>query len=193
ASFLEGAPGIDLQVRVGNTALIERALIDCEIDIGLVEGPVHDERIETIHWRDDPMCLAASPHNPLAGRGRLSPALLEKQTWLMRETGSGTREVAERFLDSHGIEPQRTIEIWSNEGIARAIAADLGIALLPSCVVRELQETGMVTTLRFASAARALRPLYRLELRERPASPLLHRFREALALPRLSHLATPKR
>src|SRR5690606_28380343 len=176
ASFLEGAPRIDLQVRVGNTALIERALIDCEIDIGLVEGPVHDERIETTHWRDDPMCLAASPDNPLAGRSRLSPGVLGKQTWLMREKGSGTREVAERFIDSHGIEPGRTIEIWSNEGIARAIAAGLGIALLPSCVVRELQQTKMVTALRFTPAARALRPLYRLELRQRPASPLLHRF-----------------
>src|SRR5690606_32223054 len=106
---------------------------------------------------------------------------------------SGTREVAERFIDNHGIEPGRTIEIWSNEGIARAIAAGLGIALLPSCVVRELQQTKMVTALRFTPAARALRPLYRLELRQRPASPLLHRFRQALALPRPGHPAAPAR
>lgn len=181
ASFLRDAPEIDLQVRVGNTALIERSLIDCEIDIGLVEGPVHDERIETIHWRDDPMCLVAEPNNPLVGKTRLSPSLLRSQTWLMREKGSGTREVAERILDAHGIDPARTIEIWSNEGIARATAAGLGIALLPQCVVRELQAVRAVAPLRFAAGAPILRPLYRIDLRERPASPLLRRFREALA------------
>jgi len=187
-TFLEGAPEIDLQVRVGNTAVIERALIDCEIDIGLVEGPVRDERIEMVHWRDDPMCLAASSSNPLAKRHRLTPALLGEQTWLVRETGSGTREVADRFMNAHGIEPAGTIEIWSNEGIARAITAGLGIALLPLCVIRELQAMGAVTSLRFALGAPIFRPLYRVELKERPTSPLLRRFREALAQQTHAHL-----
>lgn len=182
AAFLADGHGIDLQVRVGNTAVIERALIDCDIDVGLIEGPVQDERIEMIHWRDDPMCLAASADNPLAKRQRLSAALLGEQTWLMRESGSGTREVAERFMRTHGIDPASTIEIWSNEGIARAIIAGLGIALLPLCVVCELQAMGSVASLRFALGAPILRPLYRVELKERPTSPLLRRFREALSL-----------
>lgn len=183
AEFLRDAPGIDVQVRVGNTAFVEQALIDCEIDIGIVEGPVHDPRIEAVHWGDDPMCLAACASSPLGRRARLSAGTLAGQTWLMRESGSGTREVAERFMRAHGIEAARTIEIWSNEGIARAVAAGLGIALLPACVVRELQAMKAVKALRFAPDAPIVRPLYRLELRERPASPLLRRFREVLAVP----------
>jgi len=46
AAMTRDAPEIDLQVRVGNTAAIERAIIDCEIDVALVEGPVHDGRLE---------------------------------------------------------------------------------------------------------------------------------------------------
>lgn len=183
AGFLRDAPDIELQVRVGNTAFVEQALIDCELDIGLVEGPVQDERIDAIHWLDDPMCLAASAASPLARRARLSADQLAGQPWLMRERGSGTREVAERFMAAHGIEAARTIEIWSNEGIARAVAAGLGIALLPSCVVRELQVTKAVRPLRFQPGAPIVRPLYRLELRERPPSPVLRRFRDALAAP----------
>jgi DNA-binding transcriptional LysR family regulator len=183
ATMLRNAPEIGLQVRVGNTAAIERAIVDCEIDIALVEGPVFDERIEVVHWRDDPMCLAASASSPLARRGRVDAELLSEQTWLMRETGSGTREVAERFMSAHEIEPARTIEIWSNESISRSVAAGVGVALLPVCVVRELQAVRAVAPLRFFPTTPLSRPLYRVGLRERPKSPLLKRFCETLAEP----------
>lgn len=183
ARMREDAPEVDLQVRVGNTAAIERGIIDCEVDVALVEGPVHDERIEAVHWRDDPMWIAASAGSPIARRRRPGAASLSEQTWLMREPGSGTREVAERFLGACAIEPARTLEIWSNEGIARAVASGLGIALLPACVVRELRAMKAVTPLRVAAQAPMSRPLYRLALRGRPQSPLSRKFLETLALP----------
>lgn len=180
AVMLDDAPEIQLEVRVGNTAAIERALVDCEIDVALVEGPVHDERIEAVHWRDDPMCVVASAENGLSRRRRIDAAVLNEQTWLMRETGSGTREVAERLMNAHGIAPGRIMEIWSNEGIARAVAANLGVSLLPLCVVRELQAMGAVTAVRYPANAGLSRPLYWLELRARPKSPLLRKFAAAL-------------
>lgn len=181
AELLKDAPEIDLQVRVGNTAAMERGIVDCEIDVALVEGPVHDERIEAMHWRDDPMFIATSATSPLAGIRRPSAALLCEQTWLMREPGSGTREVAQRFMSTYELRPARTLEIWSNEGIARAVAAGVGIALLPSCVVRELQAMKAVAPVRFAHDDPIFRPLYRVELRGRPRSPLWKKFCETLA------------
>ncbi len=183
AELLKDAPEIDVEVRVGNTAVIERALIDCEIDVALVEGPVHDARLESVRWRDDPMCIVASAKSPLARRRGLTAAMLGEQTWLMRESGSGTREVAHRFMKTHEIHPKRVLEIWSNEGIARAVATGLGIALLPLCVLRELQAMKSVSPLRFAQDAPLFRPLYCVELRGRPVSPLVKKFREALSLP----------
>ncbi len=189
AALLADAPDIDVRVQVGNTAAIERALIDCEIDAALVEGPVHDERIDVAHWRDDPMCVVAGTATGTATdipdgsdrRHRIDAAALSRQTWLMRESGSGTREVAETFLAAHAITPARTVEIGSNEGIARAVATGLGIALLPRCVVRELLTIGSVRTIPFAAEAPLARPLYRIRLRDRPASPLLTRWHEVLA------------
>lgn len=203
AVLLGDAPEIELQVQVGNTAAIERALIDCEIDAGLVEGPVHDQRIEAVHWRDDPMCVvaAASADATLGAKpGAAEPppadvTALGRQTWLMREAGSGTREVAEAFLDARGIVPARIIEIGSNESIARSVAAGLGIALLPDCVVRELLAIGSVRTVPVGPggapiASRASLPvpeaplaraLYRIRLRARPLCPLVERWHEVLA------------
>ena len=48
----------------------------------------------------------------------------------MREVGSGTRSLAERFLAQHGIEPRIGMEIGSNETIKQAVMAGLGIAFI---------------------------------------------------------------
>jgi len=178
ARFARTVPSVQLQVRVGNTQTVGRALIDCDTDLALVEGPVNDERIVASHWRDDELQIIAHPEAALARRRRASLEELNAQAWLLREPGSGTREVTDRLMRAERIEPGRTIEFGSNEGIARAVAAGLGVAMLPACVVRELLRMGEVRALtRSHPGAVALRrPLYLLQLRERPPSPLAREF-----------------
>jgi len=174
------APNIQLEVRVGNTASIEHALISCEIDAALVEGPVRDERIQVTHWRDDPMCVVASTVCSLGTQEIINAEQLSEQTWIMREAGSGTRKVVEHLMNIHKIKPKRIIKIWSNEGIARAVAADLGVSLLPHCVVAELKAIGEIVTLRYPINKKLSRPLYWLKLGARPESPLLRKLGRVL-------------
>lgn len=183
ARFARQVPSVQLQIRVGNTQAIFRALIDCEIDLALVEGQVNDERIIASHWRDDELQIITQPEAAFARRRSTTPEELNAQTWLLREPGSGTREVTDRLMHAQRIEPERTIEFGSNEGIARAVAAGLGVAMLPACVVRELARMGEVRALTrpHASGAALLRPLYLLQLRERPPSPLAREFCALLA------------
>lgn len=186
--FLQQHPDTALDVRVGNTHEISRALIECEIDVALVEGAVADPRIEATHWQDDELRIIAPPHSALARKRRPGPALLNAETWLVREPGSGTREVSERIMQAHQIRPERRIELGSNEGIARAVAAGTGIAILPAQVVRELLATQALKIVRYPQPAEPwLRPLFMLQLKERPASPLLRAFCHAL------HTARPAR
>jgi DNA-binding transcriptional LysR family regulator len=74
---------------------------------------------------DHPQVIIALPDHPLARQRSISPREIAKQTILMREVGSGTRLLAERFLVQHGIEPRIGMEIGSNETMA-----GLGIARL---------------------------------------------------------------
>jgi LysR family transcriptional regulator, transcriptional activator of the cysJI operon len=183
AQFTRQFSNIQLQIRVGNTQAVGRALIDCEIDLALVEGEVNDPRIVATHWRDDELQIIAPPHAPLARRRKPSVDELNAQVWVVRELGSGTREVTDRLMRTQGIEPKRTIEFGSNEGIARAVAAGLGVAMLPVITVRELVRMGELRTLTpINSSARALtRPLQLLQLKERPPSALVRAFCELLS------------
>jgi len=182
AEFARQFPAVQLQVRVGNTQAVGQALIDCEIDAALVEGQVEDARIAATHWRDDQLQIIAPPDATLARRRRPSVPELNAQIWLVREPGSGTREVTDRLMQIQGIQPERTIEFGSNEGIARAVAAGLGVAMLPVRAVRELVRIGGLRTVTplHSSATDFTRPLLLLQLKERPASALVRAFCELL-------------
>jgi LysR family transcriptional regulator, transcriptional activator of the cysJI operon len=182
AEFARRFPSAELHVRVGNTRVVSEALIGCEIDLALVEGQVNDPRIIASHWRDDELQIIANP--AAARRRKHTLEEMNGRVWLLREPGSGTREVTDLIMRAERITPERTVEFGSNEGIARAVAAGLGIAMLPHRVVRELTRIGELRPLTLHAAAPAFkRPLFRLQLRERPASPLQRAFCELLSRP----------
>jgi DNA-binding transcriptional LysR family regulator len=166
---------IGLSLRVGNTEAIARAVTECAVDLAVVEGEVRDARIVATHWRDDSLHVAVPPGSPLLRRGARLPGSVElsAQTWLWREPGSGTRAVAEQLLRARRITPARIIELASNESIARAVAAGMGIALLPVRLTAELVALKAVGSLELAPAADLLRPLYLLQLKGRRPSPLV--------------------
>ena len=139
---------------------------------------MNDGRIVATHWRDDELQIIASRDAAFARRRKQTLEELNAQAWLLRESGSGTREVTDRVMRAERIEPERTIEFGSNEGIARAVAAGLGVAMLPARVVRELVRMGELKalTLGRSVASTFVRPLYLLQLRERPQSPLTREF-----------------
>jgi LysR family transcriptional regulator, transcriptional activator of the cysJI operon len=180
AEFARTYPAIELQIRVANTQAIGRLLIDCQIDVAIVEGEIDDPRIVATHWRDDELQIIAPPHSPLPAKRRPDLDQLNAEVWLLREPGSGTRDVTARLMQNLKIEPRRTIELGSNEGIARAVAAGLGVAMLPVRVVRELTRLGEIKTLNPPTSTPLLRPLFLLQLKQRPLSPPLRVFCDSL-------------
>ncbi len=174
--FLRRHPALATELVVGNTEEISRAVIDCAVDVGYVEGRVEDARIASVHWRDEPLRLIAAADSALGHKRRPSMAELSRQTWLLREPGSGTRQVAQALFAAHGLQPERVVEIGSNEAIARAVAAGAGIALLPATVVADLIVMQRVRPLPLGEDEAPTRPLYRLELVNRPRSPALQAF-----------------
>jgi len=188
ARYAHDHPHIEVQVCAGNTQTIRQGLIECQTDLAIVEGEVNHPDVITSIWREEPLGVVGAAEVAqdlaagLAGTSRM--ASLNAQTWLMRESGSGTREVALRLLHAYGIQPGRTLQIGSNEGIARAAAHGLGLALLPQCLVQDLLTLGKLTLIPLNETATTIeplsRPLYRLHLAKRPLSPAAQAFSEFL-------------
>jgi DNA-binding transcriptional LysR family regulator len=91
------------------------------------------------------MVVVAALDDAILPRGRnrmVSLAALSQATWLLREPGSGTREIIDQLLIPHLHHLRAGIEFGNSEAIKRAAASGLGITCLSRCVVEDLLKSG---------------------------------------------------
>jgi DNA-binding transcriptional LysR family regulator len=144
ASFYAREPNAQIQLRIGNTHEAIEAVRQFEADLGLIEGPCHVAAIHVIPWLKDELVLVAAPAHELckaAQRGRLTVAQLARTLWLMRESGSGTREAVEQAFSSRFLSLPTTMTLGSSEAIKNAVAAGLGVSYLSRNVVQDFIAT----------------------------------------------------
>jgi len=142
-TFHRSYPGIDLHLVIANTRDIADLLLAHDIEIALVEGPVESEEIESRSWRTDVMSLIVDPQHRFADvESGIDGAALSDEILIVREPGSGTREVVAQALAARGIEPKQTLEIGSTEAIKQAVAAGLGVAIVSSATISDQIKLG---------------------------------------------------
>jgi DNA-binding transcriptional LysR family regulator len=137
ARFMREQPGARVTLDVANTAEIVHKVKNFEIDVGLIEGEVHDDDLEVTRFRDDELSVFCSPNHPLAKKRVLRDADLLGAPWIVRERGSGTRQAFERAM--HGILPQLQIslELQHTEAIKSAVEAGLGVGCVSKIALAE--------------------------------------------------------
>jgi len=137
ARFRAAHPMVSLRIRTANTRDIASALLERRLDIALVEGPVEDSRIEIHPWRRDELAVIAPPDHPLARKRRVSPANLATAEFIVRERGSGTRQVATEALSAIGISLRVALVLSSTEAIKQAVGAGLGLAIVSRAAIAD--------------------------------------------------------
>lgn len=145
--FLAASPHTRLRLEVNNTRRILDAVRRFQIDIGFVEGPCLDPEIEAIRWREDELTICAAPGHPLAQQAVLAPADLRRYEWILREPGSGTREVVDQLLEQQLGQVRLFMELGNTEAIKRAVESGMGISCLPKIALREAVERGRLVCL----------------------------------------------
>ncbi|MBQ4833544.1 LysR family transcriptional regulator [Pseudoalteromonas sp. MMG010] len=177
ANFCTQYPHIKVEVQVANTAHIEQALRDCTIDLALVEGTPTEPHIISKHWQNDKMSIVIpSTFTPDKNLQRW----LSKQNWLLREPGSGTLEISSKLLTQHAVKVEESMQLGSNEAIARAVAQGMGVALLPNVVTEDLVQLGKLKRVSQQNKAPLSRPLYQLHYKDRPSSHAAQAFEKNL-------------
>ncbi|TAT61620.1 LysR family transcriptional regulator, partial [Enterobacter cloacae] len=117
------------------------AVIDFRVDIGLIEGPCHNVDIIAEPWLEDELVVFASPASSLL-QGEVTLERLAQAQWILREQGSGTREIVDYLLLSHLPHFQLGMELGNSEAIKHAVRHGLGISCLSRRVIIEQLEAG---------------------------------------------------
>ncbi len=179
ASFRQQiAPDSQLDVLIGNTQDVVDAVQRFEVDIGLIEGTCRGEALEIETWIDDEMVIVAAPDHPLA-RGPASRAALREAGWLMREPGSGTRELIDSRIASVIGPLHVALELGHSEAIQRTVAAGYGISCLSRHVVADALRYGRLVEVQ-SDLPRIARPLLIVRHRDKHPTHGLTQFIDAL-------------
>ncbi|SFD90003.1 LysR family transcriptional regulator [Flavobacterium phragmitis] len=120
ANFHQKQKDIKVSLLNGNTEQIENALINKEIEIGIVEGQSKNQSIKYIPFLKDELVLVCNSNNPLVKQNEISLNDLKSMKFITRERGSGTLEVIEFALKKAGLkfsDLQIEMQLGSTESI----------------------------------------------------------------------------
>jgi DNA-binding transcriptional LysR family regulator len=129
AQWTRDHPASPVRLRIGNTTDVIAAVAGFEVDVGFIEGPQTHPDLVVRPWLDDELVIVASPGHPLAGR-MATPRQLGDAVWVLREPGSGTRQVTDAWLMQHLPQVNVGYELGSTEAIKRVVAEGVGLACL---------------------------------------------------------------
>lgn len=174
AHYRRDFPELPLELSVGNSQDVITAVADFRVDIGLIEGPCHAAEIIAEPWLEDELVVFAPPSSPLLQR-EVTLEALAAAPWILRERGSGTREIVDYLLLSHLPQFQLGMELGNSEAIKHAVRHGLGISCLSRRVIAEQLETGTLVEVPLP-LPRLVRTLWRIHHRQKHLSSALTRF-----------------
>ncbi|MFK7977838.1 MAG: LysR substrate-binding domain-containing protein [Halioglobus sp.] len=147
ADFRRKEPNSTVNLQIANTQDIANRVARFELDMGLIEGEIHNDDLEILHWRRDELVVFANPKHPLAKSKRIPDKALRELQWIVREPGSGTRQAFDRAM--HGILPDLTIamELEQPKAIKHAVELGLGVGCLSAISLEEPFNRGSLVPL----------------------------------------------
>ena len=145
-SFHRLYPEINLSLEVANRANVFERVLEHEVDVAIAGRPPDDERIAGLAFLKNEIALIVAPDDALAGGRPVRPEQLADRVWLMREHGSGTRQLVVEFLADHELRPQ-TLTLGSNGAIKEAVRLGLGVSLQSRVAVEHELQSGSLREL----------------------------------------------
>ena len=143
--FKEQHPQITVDLEIANTDKIESWLLDFTLDLGLTEGPVQHQDISSVKWLTDRLVVIAAPGYFPKGKKTLSIDELVMVKWIMREKGSGTRDVFERAVHMHLSDLDIFLTFGHTEAVKQAVMSGLGVGCLSWYTVsREIERGNLI-------------------------------------------------
>jgi DNA-binding transcriptional LysR family regulator len=147
AAFSKIYPGIELSLLVTNRESLVQLLKENEEDLVLMGQPPEEMDLEWEPFMENPLVVIAAPDHPLVDKKNISMQELAEETFVIRETGSGTRIAIERLFDSAGLKLKKGMQMTRNEAIKQAVRAGMGVSIVSAHTIELELETDRLAIL----------------------------------------------
>jgi len=124
-------PDLDLKITVGSGERSIALLRSGAADLGLVTVPVDATDLVSLPALREELLLITYPAHPLAQKREIRSADLNRQPFILFETGSITRRLVDEFFTRERIDPEIVMETENVEIIKAMVEHGLGISVIP--------------------------------------------------------------
>lgn len=179
SAFTPAYPEVTIKFTVANREEIVRLLAANEIDLVIMGRPPRELDTTAEPFARHPFVIIASPEHPLARRRHIPLESLARESFIIREEGSGTRASMEHVFRDRRVPFRASMEVSSNETIKQAVMAGMGLSFISSHTIGLEAQAGRLAILDVAGLP-IVRDWYVIHLREKVLSPIAAAFRAFL-------------
>ncbi|OKH33790.1 LysR family transcriptional regulator [Calothrix sp. HK-06] len=179
-AFRKRFPKVILSLHEMTTAEAVQALHDKRIHLGFVRPPVNDEELIMESVLKESFIAALPESHSLAKETKVSLKMLADEPFILspRHLGSGFYDQIITICQKAGFSPQVAQEAVQMQTIVSLVAAELGVAIVPSSM-QNLQRVGVIYK---DLAEETLQVELAMIWRQNETSPILHKFLETIAV-----------
>lgn len=139
--FKEKYEGEKTRVYINNTREIEKRLLSNELDIGIVEGIIKSPHLVVTPVKEDKLVLVCGVNHRLASKNIVALKDILKESFIMREDGSGTRDIFTNFVQAQGYNTNIDWEASEPGAIIQGVINNHGITVISECLIEnEIKE-----------------------------------------------------
>ena len=163
ARFKQRYPNIEIRLGIRDTRQIEAGVISNDFDFGFVGGHLAGDEVVVLPWLIDQLVLIVPPGHHLSRPKSIKVDILQKERFILRETGSATRAAIASHLQELHLKLDPIMEMENPESVKKGVQGGLGIAFISRFAVEtELKAKSLVAVrVRGLEIRRELKIVYR--------------------------------
>jgi DNA-binding transcriptional LysR family regulator len=148
--FNKQYPGIEIDLRLGNSHRIIEIILEGEVDFGFAGKVKRHSRLTDIPVHQERLLIVASPDHYLVSKKHIIVDELIKTPFIWREKGTQTQAVVKKWFEKNigRNYPKKSIELENVEAAKRIVEAGFGITIIPEAAVKREISTGLLKSIK---------------------------------------------
>ncbi len=148
ARFQQQHSHIQIRLDIANRKEVLESLERNDIDMAIMGEPPQTMDLMALPFHRNDLIVIAAANSPLFCHAMIPLEQLAKETFVLREPGSGTREAILRYFEEHGLHIEDRVIMNNNESIKQAVKVGMGVAVVSRHSVLTKIEAGYLRELK---------------------------------------------